>query len=113
MGELILLQGESVNWQFVYTDQEGNPIDLNYYTVYIVAAEEFGTKRELFRYDSVTNPEIVIKDPDVIGMTNVIIPDTIEFVVGKYIVEMAYKNTIAGLVSKPDHVRLIIEKGLI
>lgn len=113
MGELGLLQGESVNWQFTYTDQEGEAIDLTHYVVYIMAVEEFGTKRVLFKYDSVTNPDIVSTDPMVVGMTNVVIPDTTGFKAGKYIVEMAYRNTIAGLVSKPDHVRLTIERGLI
>ena len=112
MGELLLLQGESINWQFQYTDQEGSPMDLEYYTVYIAAVEELGTKALLFKYDSDSAPEVVIKTAD-IGVTNVVIPDTTQFKPGKYLLEMAYKNRIAGITSKPDHVRLIIEKGIL
>ena len=113
MGELKLLQGESINWQFQYTDQEGSPMDLQYYDVYIAAAEEFGAKRELFKYSTITNPEVVIKSDTEIGVTNVVIPDTTGFKPGKYILEMAYKNRVAGLTSKPDHVRLIVERGIL
>jgi len=113
MGELVLLQGESINWQFQYTDQEGVPMDLQYYEVYIAAREELGTLKELFRYNSVANPTVVIKSDSEVGVTNVVVPDTTGFKPGKYLLEMAYKNTVAGLTSKPDHVRLVIKKGIL
>lgn len=113
MNELSVLQGESINWQFSYTDQNGTPLDITYYTVYIAAAEEFGTKKLLFKYDTVSNPDVIVKDSGSIGMTNVTILDTTGFTPGKYILEMAYKNTVSGMTSKPDQVRLKIEKGIL
>lgn len=113
MGELVILQGESVNWQFLYTDQEGTPLDIEYHTVAIAAVEEFGLRKLLFKYDTINDPSIIEKEVDVLGTTNVRILDTSTFKVGRYLLEMSYKNTVTGMITKPDQVRLIVEKGIL
>lgn len=112
MNELHLIQGESVNWEFVYADSEGTPMDITYYNVVIAAREHLGTRKSLFRYETNVDIGVMTKKDAANGVTAVTIKDTTGFTPGKYVLEMAYVHG-SGNVSKPDQVFLHIHEGLL
>lgn len=107
MNRLEIIQGESIDWDFQYADDEGTPIDITNYLICISAKKAQGRAMLFIKR---LNDGITITD-GINGKLNLLIIDTTKFKPGEYIVEASYIHP-SGAVRKPFQIDLLIIEGV-
>ena len=106
-GLIKLIEHQSIDWEFDFCNDDGEPIDVSSYRIKIKIAENYGKKRIKLDIDSNLSQEIVKEDEGKIKL-KVKEPNLNE---GDYKVELIYIKP-DGFISKPTHTYLRVYKEI-
>lgn len=104
---LEITRGESIDFDFVINDEEGNALDISSLSFRIGASKRGSTA---LSFDASIGSGITITDA-ANGEFNLTVTDTTGFTAGSYDFEISYTDE-NGIITKPDTVNLLVKESI-